>query len=222
MVLHQRQANRVSRLPVPSGTLLSARVSTSSICGPRTSGLSRITSRCGGRQLVVATLAILRHALLGSFVLATACGASESDSEPEPGPECQLLQPESDVVAEEFVESVGLPQGSGGQLLDGTYDLVKRLHYIPVGQPPNPPNQMRATLRVRGARALLDYAFVEDSVITPALTPTAFSARFEQRASTLALSHICPGGNTSHFGYTALTDTVTLVEGRDEFSFHKR
>ena len=172
------------------------------------------------RRFAAAPLASVRRAVFVALVFATACGTAES--EPEPQPECQLLEPESEIVTEEFVESADLPQGSGGQLLDGTYDLVRRLHHIPVGQPPNPPNQMRATLRVRGARAFFDYAFVEDTVITPALSATKFSARIEQDASTLVLSHTCPDATKTELSYTAGPDLVTLIERRDEFFFRRR
>jgi hypothetical protein len=156
------------------------------------------------------------------------CSCSDDDSAEATGPdtsndgpvECQELTLPETAVLEEFRAADVVPQGSGGRLVDGAYELVGHVRHRAASSGETG-SWMRAALRLRNGAKVIDYLFDEGDLGEPA-SPGGFTARVTTQQNVMLIEMVCPEPDATALGYTAAGNELSLFEGNEEMRFVRR
>jgi hypothetical protein len=169
---------------------------------------------------------VVAWVLIGVAVVLGGCGDDSRAEGPvapvETGPiECEALTLPEAAHQEEIRIVTELPEGGGGALRDGDYELVAHVRYRMMASSDDDPTFMRAALRLRRNGTVMDYVYDEGTANeTP--TPRGFTARVTRSGGELVLEHLCPEDRTTAIGYTASGSSLSLIEHDEEMRFERR
>lgn len=132
----------------------------------------------------------------------------------------------NDIVLTSFlVDRIGLngdpPVGTGGTIVDGTYDLTRFDVYVGVGGVGGPTGiTAQSTIRVAGTT--LDQVILYTGSGAPQEIRSTYS--FAASGATLALTSICPAGGVSSRQFTANGTTLVVTDNvsKEVFTFTQR
>ncbi len=131
-----------------------------------------------------------------------------------------ITLPRAEVVEQQLTAD-RLPEGRGGRLLDGDYELARHVRWS-LEPEARLPSVMRAAARVRDGGAVLDYAFVKGDDSLPDSAASHFSARVQVSGARLLLSFLCPRRDDASLRFTADGDALVLFDGADELELRRR
>jgi hypothetical protein len=151
-------------------------------------------------------------------VLLSGCGDESEDTEPGPV-ECEYLTlPDVAYPQEtEFVDAP--PEGTGGPLSDGDYELVAFVRYRAPGDCLSD-EVARAALRLKNRGTVMSYVFSSESGEPE--NPKGFAGRVKANGNVLEIATVCPEMKTISVGYTASGDRISLFEDDEELRFERR
>ena len=113
------------------------------------------------------------------------------------------------------------PNGSGGAVADGTYDLTLATLYVGAGTPGPTGLQFRGALRLSGGT----FERVHEEAITgQSPQEERTSGTFAAGGTTFSLRRDCPTGAQDQLSYSAISNTlvITSVPTRESFTFTLR
>jgi hypothetical protein len=161
---------------------------------------------------------ILALTLVLCGVLLSGCGDESEDTESGPV-ECEYVTL-PDVAYPEETEFVDAPpEGTGGPLTDGDYELVAFIRYRSPGDCLSD-QVARAALRLKNRGTAMSYIYSSEPGEPE--NPKGFSGRVQANGNVLQIAMVCPEMKTISVGYTASGELLSLFEDDEELRFERR